>query len=99
MSKATSPGTLVNPFRTVPLANAMSAAITVDSDDHVWHLAGLGLAMRSLTGGVGITTTVPVAGTGTEGGQSVVRWNRERALDLFDALARDERPPASALGP
>jgi LCP family protein required for cell wall assembly len=99
VSKATSPATLVNPIRTVPLAFAMSGAITVDSGDHVWNLAGLGLAMRSLTGGEGITTTVPVGSLGSSGGQSVVRWDKERALALFGALDRDERPPKSALGP
>jgi len=99
VSKATSPTTLINPFRLVPLGAALSGAITVDDGDHVWHLAGLGLAMRGLTGGEGITTTVPVASTGNVDGQSIVRWNRDRASTLFDALARDETPPKSALGP
>ncbi|HVL84887.1 MAG TPA: LCP family protein, partial [Pseudonocardia sp.] len=97
MDKATSPLTLVNPFRMVPLANAMSDAITVDDGDHVWHLAMLAWAMRGL--GDGITTTVPVGGVESTGGASVVRWDRDRALELFGALARDETPPESALGP
>ncbi|MGH3568693.1 MAG: LCP family protein [Pseudonocardia sp.] len=99
VSQATSPTTLLNPFRLVPLGTALSGAITVDDGDHVWHLAGLGLAMRGLTGGDGITTTVPVAGTRNVGGQSVVRWDRDRASKLFDALARDETPSTSVLGP
>jgi anionic cell wall polymer biosynthesis LytR-Cps2A-Psr (LCP) family protein len=99
VAKATSPATLVNPFRVVPLATAMAGAITVDSGDHVWHLAGLALAMRGITGGDGITTTVPVAGTGSVGGASVVKWDRGRASTLFKALQSDETPPKSALGP
>lgn len=99
VSQATSPTTLINPFRMVPLGTALSGAITVDDGDHVWHLAGLPLAMRGLTGGDGITTTVPVASAGNVGGQSIVRWDRGRASRLFDALARDETPSKSMLGP
>lgn len=99
VAQATSPSTLLNPFRVIPLATAVSSAITVDDGDHVWHLAGLGWAMRGLSAGEGVTTTVPVSGTPTIGGQSVVRWDRARARELFDALARDEVPPRSALGP
>src|SRR5690348_7331379 len=47
VKKATSPATLVNPFRVIPLTSAVTAAITVDRSDHVWNLAGLALAMRS----------------------------------------------------
>jgi LCP family protein required for cell wall assembly len=99
VKKATDPTTLLNPFRMVPLAGAVSAAITVDENDHVWNLLGLGLAMRSLSGGEGVTTTVPVSGTPNVGGQSVVQWDKKRAGALFEALAADEVPPESALGP
>ena len=99
VSEATSPSTLLNPFRVIPLATAVSNAITVDDGDHVWHLASLAWAMRGISGGEGVTTTVPVSGTPTIGGQSVVRWDRDRARRLFDALAKDEVPPRSALGP
>jgi len=83
----------------VPLATAMAGAITVDEGDHVWNLAGLALAMRGITGGDGITTTVPVASAGNVGGQSVVKWDKGRATSLFKALQNDEAPPKSALGP
>jgi hypothetical protein len=47
--------------------------------------------MRSIGNGGGIATTVPVAGAGTvPGAGSVVRWDRERALALFEALQRDQ---------
>jgi LCP family protein required for cell wall assembly len=90
LDKATSPGTLLNPFRIVPLATGLSNSIAVDEGDHVWHLAQLGLAMRGLS--AGISTTVPVR-------DGVVNWDRSRATALFDALAADERPPENALGP
>jgi hypothetical protein len=99
VKKATSPATLVNPFRVVPLTSAVSSAITVDSGDHVWNLAGLGLAMRSISSGDGVTTTVPIGSTPTIGGQSVVQWDKNRAGALFSAIENDEKPSGSALGP
>jgi len=99
VEQATSPTTLLNPFRLVPLAAAMAGAITVDEGDHVWHLAGLAFAMRGLADGRGVTTTVPVAGSGNARAASVVRWDRTRALRLFESLQNDEAPPKSALGP
>jgi LCP family protein required for cell wall assembly len=90
LDKATSPSTLFNPFRIVPLATGLSGSIAVDDGTHVWHLAQLGLAMRGLS--EGISTTVPVR-------DGVVNWDRTRATALFDALAADERPPENALGP
>ena len=99
VKKSTSPATLVNPFRVVPLSNAVAAAITVDDGDHVWNLLGLGLGMRSISSGGGVTTTVPVGGTPTIGGQSVVQWDKARAGALFTALKNDSTPAGSALGP
>jgi LCP family protein required for cell wall assembly len=99
VKKATDPTTLLNPIRMIPLTSAVAGAITVDENDHVWNLLGLGLAMRSLSSGQGVTTTVPVGGTPTIGGQSVVQWDKQRASALFGALADDEVPPKSALGP
>ncbi len=90
LDKATSPAVLLNPFRIVPLATGLSGAITVDDGVHVWNLAGLGLAMRGL--GDGVSTTVPVR-------DGVVNWDKARAGALFGALAKDERPTGSALGP
>ncbi|MFC5994621.1 LCP family protein [Pseudonocardia hispaniensis] len=99
ISRSTSPATLLNPFRVVPLASAVTGTITVDSSDHIWNLAGLGFAMRGISGGEGISTTVPVGSTPTIGGSSVVRWDKARASALFASLANDERPSSTALGP
>jgi anionic cell wall polymer biosynthesis LytR-Cps2A-Psr (LCP) family protein len=90
LAKVTSPAVLLNPFRIVPLALGLSGAITVNDGDHVWNLAQLGLGMRGLSDG--ISTTVPVR-------DGVVNWDRKRSVALFQALADDERPPDSSLGP
>jgi LCP family protein required for cell wall assembly len=84
LNKITSPATLLNPFQLVPLANGLSSAITVDSGDHVWNLAQLGLAMRGVSSG--ISTTVPVA-------DGQVHWDKQRASAFFGALQQDEAPP------
>lgn len=91
IDKATSPGVLLNPLRSVPLARKGAEAVEVAEGDRLHHLASLAWAMRDVSGGKGITTTVPVASTPTlEGVGSVVRWDRERALALFNALAADQ---------
>lgn len=99
IAKATSPATLLNPFRVVPLANAMTGTITVDDGDHLWNVASLGLALRGVSGGDGVATTVPVGSTPNIGGQSVVKWDKTRASALFEAIKNDRTPPANALGP
>ena len=91
LSKVTSPSVLLNPFRLVPLATQLSSAITVDNGDHVWNLAQLGLAMKGISSG--ISTTVPVANP------AILSWDKKRASALFQALADDQEPPKSALGP
>jgi LCP family protein required for cell wall assembly len=90
LNKATSPATLLNPFKVVPLAAGVTRSITVDNGDHVWNLAMLAIAMRGLSSG--ISTTVPVA-------DGEVHWDKKRAGALFSSLANDQRPPDSALGP
>ncbi|MBC3194240.1 LCP family protein [Pseudonocardia sp. C8] len=96
LGKATSPLTLINPFRMVPLASAVTDTITVDDSDHLWHLAGLAWGMKGVSGGDGIQTTVPISGTGSG---STLRWDRQRSQALFGALQQDEAPPESSFGP
>jgi LCP family protein required for cell wall assembly len=91
IDKSTSPGVLLNPFRSIPLALNGTDAVAVDQAAHVHNLFRFPFAMRSVSGGGGVATTVPVAGTETVDVGSVVRWDRERALALFEAL-RQDRP-------
>lgn len=91
IARASSPAVLLNPFHTVPLASDAPATITVDNGDHVWNLARLGWAMRSLSSGNAVTATVPIAGFGpVTDGSSGVLWDRAQAGRLFDALAQDQ---------
>ena len=82
MDKASSPSTLANPFRLVPLINSTTGSFTVNKSDHVWHLARVAWAMRS---GVN-TETVPVGGFGDYDVGSVVLWDEPAAEQLFASL-------------
>ena len=85
--RAASPGTLLNPFRLVSLGNAATTSLTIDDRDGPVSLVQFALAMRAVAGGGGTRTTVPVADANysTPAG-SAVRWDRERALELFRSL-------------
>ena len=94
IARAGSPGVLFNPLRVVPLAADAPDTVTVDDSDHVWNLARLGWAMRSLSNGDAVTTTVPFAGFGpVSDGSSGVLWDRQQAAQLFNALAQDRPVP------
>ncbi|MDY3127043.1 MAG: LCP family protein [Corynebacterium sp.] len=82
LNKITSPATLINPLRALPLIRHTAKSFTVNQDDHVWHLGRVALAMSS-----GVETqTIPVGGfLDTEVG-NVVLWDDAGAQQLFDAL-------------
>jgi LCP family protein required for cell wall assembly len=91
IDKSTSPGVLLNPFRSIPLLTAGTDAVAVDRAAHFWNLVRFPFAMRSIGSGGGITTTVPIAGgASVPGAGSVLQWDREKALALFEALKRDQ---------
>ena len=86
-AKASSPTTLLNPFRLVSLGNAGTTALTVDERDGPLDLLRFALAMRAVAGGNGIHRTVPVADANyTTSVGSTVRWDRARAIALFRSL-------------
>jgi LCP family protein required for cell wall assembly len=90
IGRLTSPGVLLNPLRSVPLAFDGAGAVAVNRSDHVYHLIRFPFAMRAVSNGKGVATTVPVATTQTVPvAGSVVIWDRARALALFEALKQD----------
>lgn len=91
-TKASSPGILLNPLRAIPLATKGVGSLTVDSGDHIWNLAGLGLAVKS---GDLVNTTVPIGGTPTvSGAGSVVVWDDTKAQQFFSDLGADRQLPS-----
>ncbi|WP_248964469.1 LCP family protein [Sphaerisporangium perillae] len=93
VKKAASPGILVNPFRSVPLAMSATDSVAVDGGTGTFDLLSLGLAMS----GDPVTTAVPVGSLPTINGAAVVKWDTQRALKLFNALAADKPVPKDAL--
>ncbi len=91
VAKAGSPTTLVNPFRTVPLARSGAGALTVDGATGPLALTRFLLGMRAGAGGGGISLTVPVSGTARRGSAgSVVLWDGQQAAAVFTALREDD---------
>ena len=91
VDKVTSPGVLLNPFKSISVLRTGTDAVAVDQAAHVWNLVRFPFAMRAISGGGGVATTVPVAGgASVPGAGSVVQWDRERALALFEALKHDQ---------
>ncbi len=94
--KATSPGVLLNPFRIVPFMLRSTSDFSVDQDDHLYNLAGFAWAMRGLTKGDGLTTTVPIGGDGSSPAVGAyITWDTQRSEALFSDLRQDRPVPRS----
>lgn len=94
--KATSPSTLLNPIRYTRLNLAGGEALTVGESTGVFDMARFALAMRTISGGGGVSLTVPSEPT-TRRGMSVVVWDEEDAEALFGAMRQGEPIPADLL--
>lgn len=98
VKQATSPATLLNPFRLFPLASGASKTFLVNDSDHLWHLASLAMALGDISGGEGVTTSVPFGRFGRDSnGGSVIVWDSDGASRMFDAIAKDQPIPPDLL--
>ncbi|RLK59221.1 LCP family protein [Actinokineospora cianjurensis] len=94
--KATSFGTLINPFRVIPLLASAPDAITLDEGDHLHNLPSLALAMGAGDGL--LTTTVPFSGSkSVKGVGSAIVWDEAKSKKLFGALRTDAEVPADVI--
>ncbi len=91
VSQIATAGTLLNPFHFFPLLSAAPDALTMDSGDHLHNLVGLAWAMRGISDGGVVTTTVPVTSGSAE------NWDKTKSKQLFDALRGDTQIPDSAI--
>ena len=82
-------GTLANPLKLNAFLEASTKAVSVDESLTISRLRSLALQFRSVRAGDLAFVTVPVAGTGTEGRQSVVYLDRARGQPLYQALRTD----------
>ncbi|MGH3325339.1 MAG: LCP family protein [Streptomyces sp.] len=98
VKKAAGPGVLLNPFRSVPLALSGTENFLVDNGDHLIDLTLLLWSMRGVSDGDGVTTTVPIGGSGSSAAAgSYITWDRAKARQLFNALRADRPVPKSAI--
>ncbi len=89
LSKMTSLGVMLNPFRAFPAASSAAGALTVDQSTNLYNLVQVAMALRDP-----ITTTVPIANANysTAVGDSVL-WNSAQAKQLFNDLRTDTKLP------
>jgi LCP family protein required for cell wall assembly len=87
--QAVAKGTLANPLKLNAFLEAATRAVSVDESLTTSMLRSLALQFRSVRTGDLVFLTAPVAGTGTEGRQSVVYLDRAEAQPLFQALRED----------
>jgi len=90
-SKTLSPATLIQPWRSFPAAKSGGGALTVDESTSPLALTRFVLAMRAVSGGNGLSLTVPISNPNlsTNVG-SAVQWDKTKALTLFRALQADD---------
>ncbi|MBB3037998.1 LCP family protein [Hoyosella altamirensis] len=92
--KIASPTTILNPFRSIPLARAVGRAIAMDERDTLIDAVRLGLALR----GTIVTTTVPVGGFGDLAGiGNVLYWDANDAPRFWGAISRGEPLPGDLI--
>src|SRR2546421_5179442 len=90
MDKAASSGTLPNPGKLTSFLNAVTKAMTVDTD---FSLKDMTLKIHNLRGNDLTFMTSPFSGFGQVGNESVVLSDRTKAAALYDAVAKDTVAP------
>jgi LCP family protein required for cell wall assembly len=89
--EAASPVTIINPVRYWRLTTASADAVAIGQDTSFWESAKMANAMRKISGGQGISLSVPVSdpGASTPVGSAVL-WDEKDAQAMFDDIARGD---------
>ncbi|GAA3617436.1 hypothetical protein GCM10022223_37560 [Kineosporia mesophila] len=96
--KTLSPGTLIQPWRAIPAAKAGGGALTIDENTGPVALTKFVLAMKAVSGSEGISMTVPIGNVDYRvNGMSAVKWDTQKALQMFAALKSDDTSALQAL--
>ncbi len=85
-------GKLTNPLQTSSVLRALTGAVSVDSTLSNGEITRLALSLRGLNLSSVVFATVPNAGTGSAGSQSVVRLNQETDPGFWHAFEYDTLP-------
>ncbi|HET7399930.1 MAG TPA: LCP family protein [Intrasporangium sp.] len=91
MKKALTPSTVLIPWRYKAAADAIAGGLVLGEDTSMWEAVSALRAMRSVSNGDGISATVPIADANyaTAAGSSV-KWDSDKAVELFRMLKEDE---------
>ncbi len=89
--KAASPATVLNPVRYWNFCMATADAIKLGRDTSLPETVLLALAMKQISGGDGLTLTVPIssAGASTPVGSAVL-WDAAKSKAMFSDIARGD---------
>lgn len=85
-----SAGTLANPVRLYKVLDAVSTNLTVNEDWSAGDIRSLALSVSTMGAKNLRFTTIPIAGTGMEGAQSVVYIDHDEAEGLWQAFNDDK---------
>ncbi len=93
LTKMTSTGVMLDPFKSLPAASGTASALTVDNGTSLYQLLGVAEALRHP-----LTTTVPIANANypTWAGDAVL-WNSSQARELFNDLETGQTVPSSLI--
>lgn len=99
IKKAATPSTVLIPWRYYGFAMASASGLRVGEDTSLLESAAVLQTMRDISNGNGLSMVVPIENPGlnTPVGQAV-KWDRERALALFEALKQDDSLTAPMSG-
>jgi LCP family protein required for cell wall assembly len=86
MDKAVSTGTLANPPKLNAFLTSVANALTVDKDLSIVDMA---IQFRNLRSDSLVFLTSPNLGSAQRDGESVVLGDKDKALGLYDAVAKD----------
>jgi LCP family protein required for cell wall assembly len=94
--KATSMGTLLNPFTLYPTLDSGLSLLTVDNNTGLTDLSSMFFAMKAVKSGSGKTITVPISSANypTPHDGDAVKWNMTQAQQVFDAFKNDTAVPS-----
>lgn len=92
MAKVATPTTVINPVRYWSLGRAGAGMLSRGADTGTMDLVATVAGLMSVSSGDGLSFVVPLETTDgwTDDGQSVVIWNSEQALQLFDEISRGD---------
>ncbi|WP_030912691.1 LCP family protein [Streptomyces sp. NRRL F-5126] len=86
-SQTATPSTILNPFKLYPALGAGLDTLTVDKDMSPYALAKMFFAMKDVTGGNGVSMTMPVSGN--RGGNLV--WDQAKVKELVNELNNGQK--------